>query len=153
MIVLRDASGLNNIGAIFLRDASGLVEIGEVYLRESGGLVEVYSAAGAGDAFTVDVPPNVYGYASSLSSVSVTTGIATATPTGGTAPYTYLWSGGDENWTITNPNSQSTAFRAASVPPADGFVTSFICTVTDDNDSIVVSGSVSAEAYNFGGYE
>lgn len=153
MIALREASGVSNVGAIVLREAAGVVDVGEVYLREASGLAEIYSAAGGGsDAFTVDVPPNAYGYGNSMSPVSVTTEIVTATPTGGTGPFNYLWSGSGSPWTITNPTSPSTAFRAAAVPPADSVVGSFSCAVTDANGNVVNSGAVSAEASNFGGY-
>ena len=153
MIALREASGVSNVGAIVLREAAGVVDVGEVYLREASGLAEIYSAAGGGsDAFTVDVPPNAYGYGNSMSPVSVTTEIVTATPTGGTGPFTYLWSGVGAGWTITNPTSPSTALRADSVPPADGLSTSAACAVTDVNGNTVVSSAVAAEVYNFGGY-
>lgn len=154
MIVLREASGTVNIGALGIRESGGVTEIGEVYIRDASGLKELFSPSeGGGGAFTVDVPPNVYGYGNSLSSIAITTGIATATPIGGTSPFSYAWAGGDENWTITNPASASTAFRAAAVPAADGFTTTFTCTVTDANGQVVESSEVSAEAYNFGGYD
>jgi hypothetical protein len=154
MIVLREASGLTNIGALFLREASGIVEIGEVFLRESGGLVEVYSSIeSGGGAFTVDVTPDSFGARVSSGAGAVTTSEVTATPSGGVAPYTYLWERTDADpadWTIISPTSQSTTFRAAAVGPEDTFNATFTCTVTDANGSEVTSDEVAAQAVNYG---
>ena len=83
---------------------------------------------------TLNVAPfSVSGTGDSNGTIQITSGIATATPTGGTAPYTYAWTkvSGD-TMTVTNSTSASTAFRA-SVGPGDSRSATYRCTVTDKN--------------------
>ncbi len=134
-----------------VRDAGGVAEIGAVLIRDAGGLSEVFNNASA--AFTVDVTPDSFGARNSTPPGGVTTSEVVATPSGGTAPYTFLWERTDAaptDWTIIAPTSQATTFRAAAVGPGDSFDATFTCTVTDANGNSVVSGEVSANAINYG---
>lgn len=74
-------------------------------------------------------PSDVSGSASSLGGTTVTSGYATATPSGGLAPFTYSWSVGG-GLTITNPASATTAF-SKFLSPTQEILTDGTCTVTD----------------------
>ena len=78
-------------------------------------------------------PSSVSGTGDSHAAILITSSTATATPTGGTAPYTYAWTkvSGD-TLTVTNPTNASTAFRA-SIGPGDSRGATYRCTVTDKN--------------------
>lgn len=148
MIGLRKASGLVEQAAVFLRKASGLVEQ-EVYLRTSDGLKLIHSP---GSDLAVDVTPDVFGAGASAGAVSVTTNVATATPSGGDAPYTYDWTTTDEvgaSWTILSPTAASTQFRTSPLAAYDNATATFACTVTDSRGH-TATGSVAATATNYG---
>lgn len=148
---VRDASGIDAIGAIVAREASGLSAIGEALIRDASGLEAFFAPGGS---FTVDVPPTVYGGAAFTSPIAVTTEPATASIVGGRAPFTFLWERTDAalgSWTIINPTAQSTAFRLIAVGPGESETAEFACTVTDANGGVVVSGDVLAYVENYGG--
>lgn len=150
---VRDASGIDVIGAISVRDGSGLSAIGFGLIREASGLETFFSPAGG--AFTVDVPPTVYGGAAFDTPISVTTENVTATVTGGRAPYTYLWERTDAalgDWSIISPNAATTAFRRAALDANESDTAEFACTVTDANGSSVVSADVLSYVENYGGF-
>lgn len=69
---------------------------------------------------------------SSVSSV-VTTAAVTATPTGGTSPYSYSWTrlSGASEITANSPTSASTSFTGDGVPNGVTLTAIFRCTVTD----------------------
>lgn len=152
MIVVRSASGVDEIGEIVMRGASGLSDIGSAFLRDGSGLQEIFAP---GASFSVDVTPDVYGYGNSLGSIAITTSFATATPNGGRAPFTYSWAITDSlgaSWVVVSPSAQSTSLRAASVPATETATATAECTVTDADGRVAVSPPVSAEVYNYGGY-
>ncbi|MGQ3081094.1 MULTISPECIES: hypothetical protein [Alphaproteobacteria] len=82
---------------------------------------------------SLSVTPSVTGAynGSSPGLISITSSTATATPVGGTGPFTYAWThlSGD-TLTVTNPNNASTAFRA-SIGPGDSWSATYRCTATD----------------------
>ncbi len=150
MIALRKAAGLVTQGAVYLRKPSGLVEQ-EVYLRTAAGLKLIHTPNGA---FSVDVPPTVYGGAAFNGGIAVTTENATVTITGGQGPFTFEWERTDGalgDWTIINPTSQTTAFRCIGVGIGESETAEFACTVRDVNGSPVTSGDVLAQVENYGG--
>lgn len=149
---VRDASGIDAIGAISVRGASGLAAIGFGLIRDTDSLETFFSPAGG--AFTVDVPPTVYGGAAFTSPIAVTTENATATVTGGRAPYTFLWARTDAalgDWSIISPTAATTAFRRIAVGAGENDTAEFACTVTDANGSSVASSDVLAYVENYGG--
>lgn len=95
-------------------------------------------------------PSSVSGTGDAISPILITSSTATATPTGGTAPYTYAWTkvSGD-TMTVTNSTSASTAFRT-SVGPGDVKTATYRCTVTDKN-GLTAQDSVSITLTNTNG--
>lgn len=94
----------------------------------------VFDAAQVGGGLSVIAFPEfVRGAQAFGSPVDVTTQATTATGSGGTEPYTYLWSEvtSDGAWTITAPSSRTTSFRATSLAENDTRSGTFKCTVTD----------------------
>lgn len=93
---------------------------------------------------SVTISPSPF-FRGSHSSSTITSGLVTATPTGGSAPYTYAWSvlsSSPTTVTIDNPSSASTTVTADA---SSGEVNcSLRCTVTDASGSTIsadVSGS------------
>jgi hypothetical protein len=94
------------------------------------------------------------GISASLSSSSVTasgatslivTGSVTVTPSGGTAPYTYLWQAAPYNTdgiTVTSPTAATTTFRRNSCASGDTYLGNFFCTVSDAYGVTVDTGMV-----------
>lgn len=152
MSSIRDTDGLSAIGAISARDAANVLsEIGLMAVRTVDGLFEVFSSASS--PFSVDVTPDSYGARVSDYPGPVVTSEVVATPTGGKAPYTYLWQPTGApvaGWSIISPTSQATTFRLATVAPGDSESTTFNCTVTDANGAAVVSADVTATATAYG---
>lgn len=95
-------------------------------------------------------PSSVFGENNSSGVVLITSSTATATPTGGTAPYTYSWAkvSGD-TMTVTASTSASTAFRLG-VGPGDTKSATYRCTVTDKN-GLTAQDSVSITLTNTSG--
>lgn len=90
-------------------------------------------------------PPNVDGF--SFAS-TVTTNPATATPTGGTGPYTYSWTIVAYTSASAPPNinaglSATTTFTQSGVSPAMPETATFRCTVTD---SVAATASADCDA-------
>lgn len=94
----------------------------------------VFDAAKVGGGLTVFALPTLARGAQAFGSpVDVTTQPATATASGGTEPYSYLWSTvtSDGAWVITSPNSRTTSFRRSALSEAQTSTATFKCTVTD----------------------
>lgn len=104
------------------------------------------ASAGAGRRLQVVASPaSVSGNASSAGvTTEVTSGSATATVSGGVAPYSYAWSRSSGSTLIEalTGSLATTAWRG-DIPEADpSQVAIFICTVTDAVGAIAVSGGV-----------
>lgn len=82
---------------------------------------------------------------------NVQTSAVTATPEGGTAPFTYTWSqtGGDTA-EILSPTSGVTAFRLLAVAPYAINMATFLVTVNDAYGNPADSGEVTAQGSNLG---
>lgn len=154
MITARNITTAKQIASIKVRDGSNVLkDIASIKIRNASNVLKtVFSPA---NNLAVSVPAFVYGAQSSGSAIDVTTEIATAIPTGGTAPYSYSWARTDAfggTWTIFLPTNASTAFRASSVAAGDSKLAEFVCTVTDARGNSVASITINATADNFGGF-
>lgn len=133
-IRIRDAgNALRTVAALRMRDAgNALRTIQMIRMRDASNVLRtVYVAMAA----AVN-PSSVSGTRGSFGpgALSVTSNVATATPSGGTAPFTYAWSfvAGDNTIGATAPTSASTTF-SASVPFGSQKSATFGVTVTDAN--------------------
>ena len=66
---------------------------------------------------------------------ATTNSASTVTPSGGTAPYTYLWGrvSGSFDIDIDSSTTAATTFSASGLVPGDSRTTVFRCTVTDSS--------------------
>lgn len=98
-------------------------------------------------AMTVTIAPSP-NFASSYSpgTATPTTSFSTATPVGGTAPYTYAWTV-DNGWSLTSPTAQSVAFGSVGIGPGDGSDATGTVVVTDANGS-TATATISLTSYN-----
>jgi len=154
MITARNITTAKQIEAVKVRNALSVSKgITSIKVRNASNILKtVFSPA---NDLAVNVPAFVYGAQSSGSAVDVTTEIATAIATGGTAPYSYSWARTDAfggTWTIFLPTNAATAFRASSVAAGDSKLAEFVCTVTDSRGNSVASITINATADNFGGF-
>ena len=74
----------------------------------------------------------------------------TATPSGGVAPYVYLWNrvSGDSAAEATAPNSASTLFDRFEIPPGPPKVSQWRCTVTDAASQVAHTPNVQVTFYD-----
>lgn len=129
---------------ILFKDDGGVDRtISEVLFKDDGGTDRtiseirhganiVYSTA---PDLTVVVAPDSVGGDAGLSG-SATSTTAYATPSGGTAPYTYLWTIEDEiggTITVDAPTASSTTFSVSGIPTSEFWTGTGRCTVTDAN--------------------
>lgn len=147
MRVRDQTNAIRTVTAIAVRDAANTLRSAtQGVVRDAAGALRVFFSALSATAS----PNNVVGYASTNSSDPITTNSATATPAGGTAPFTYAWSG-TAGWTITSPASASTAFTSPPVSPGDVANGDFTCTITDASGAVATTNPVSANVVNLGG--
>lgn len=148
MFSARDATTLRTVKNVKARDAGGVLRQCQfAKVRASDGALRTVWAYLTASASV----SSVEGYGNSITSIGITTASVTATPTGGTAPYTYAWTrtdGGADAWTITTPTAATTSFRATAVLPSDNQTATFICTVTDANGRTAATSAVSASSTN-----
>lgn len=136
---VRDAGGtLRTIQQVTLRDTDGTErDIQFIKVNGGGGSSLVFQKPGAGaGALAVTIAPTSIGHALISTGAPLNFSVsATATVTGGTAPYTYAWTiePGSSNPAAFSPtNAATTTFTATLTPPstAGGW---YDCTVTDAN--------------------
>lgn len=131
---------------------SGDVEREVVRIRRRGadGIDRVMWAKAA--ALSVSLNTDlVVGATASAIPANVQTSAVTASPIGGTAPFTYAWSqtAGDPA-EILSPTNAVTAFRLISVALYDTLLATFKVTVTDAYGNPADSGEVTAQGSNLG---
>lgn len=133
---IRDATNTaRNITGIAVRDDVGTLRtISEVRARDTNGTLRlVWSSA---PPLSVAASPD-YVFGVTLGGGSVATGNTTATPTGGTAPYTYAWTvtAFDNSVTpsVTAPTSATTSFLQTNIGLGESFSATFQIEVTDSN--------------------
>jgi hypothetical protein len=113
-------------------------------------LVPLNSRGGSGGAFTVTIKPASVYYYNPTGGTSGTTRSVTATATGGTAPYTYAWTGAaSATFTISSAAAATTTFSGDGVGSFSDVTEIKRCTVTD-NVAAVAFATVSVEM-QFGG--
>lgn len=129
-IRMRDGGGvLRTIQRVRMRDAAGVLRTVWEYLSVVLDVYYVYGLNGGAASYGV-----------------VTTATVTATVTGGTAPFTYLWEyvSGDLGISADTPTADNTTF-SATVSDTSNAVAYFRLKVTDTNGSIVYSEQVAIE--------
>lgn len=100
-------------------------------------------------------PATVNGAAATSSTVTILTSFTLATPSGGTAPYSYAWSlvtssGG--TWSIGHSTLSETQFVCAGVADGAGYTADFKCQVTDSDGHSAFTNTVTATVTNFGSF-
>jgi len=133
-----------------------------IAFRDAGNVLRTATAGKARDASNVLRPvfgvlavglsaTSVFGNVNSGGAIDITTPSVTATPTGGSAPYTAAWTqtGGD-TFTITNPSALTTSFVGVAVAPSTASTGTFVCTITDASGQSIASAVVTAKARNIG---
>lgn len=141
---------LQTIKGISYRDAGNVLRTAVSGVVRDGGNVlrTLFNALTASAS-----PADVSGTVSSSSAVTATTESATASPGGGTSPFSYAWSVvSGAGWTIGTPAAASTSFKSPAINPGDYAEATFKCTVTDASGAIAETNIVTATATNIGGY-
>lgn len=146
MTAVRLVSGLGTLAGIALRDAASVLKtVTTAQIRTVAGLKAFFSGMTASAA-----PTGVAGYVAGGVDATATTLPATATPSGGIAPYTYEWTQvSGPSWTIDSPTAATTTFSNA-LNPGETSNAIFACTVTDATGYEAVTNTVSAVVSNIG---
>lgn len=149
MSAFRTSGGLMQIAAIHFRDAANVLkDVGVGQHRDGANALKAFFAA-----MSASIPETVSGFVNKPSGADVITPSVAVTVTGGSAPYTYLWSrtdAGATTWSITSPTASETTFKAVGVASGDTETATFKCTVTSSAGS-VDSNVIDATAINLGG--
>lgn len=127
-IRIRDEGGtLRTVSRIRMRDETGVLRlITRIRVRDTSNVLRTVF-----QYFTIDVSPT--SITETASTPTIETGVsATASVTGGSAPFTYVWinSLGDPIQ-ATTPSSATTTFRKTSTLRGDSYLAEFVCQVTD----------------------
>jgi hypothetical protein len=141
-IRIRDAAGtLRTLARIRMRDETGTLRtIQRIRIRDAGGVLRL-----VWQAMTVALSGSTA--TASAATSTITTSSVTATPSGGTAPYTYIWEGAAYNTDgigVTTPTAATTTFRRFACASGDTYLGDFSCTVTDALGVVATSGNVAA---------
>jgi len=102
---------------------------------------DIPSSGGGGGTLLVYAAPASFNVSAELS--TGTTKLCACSLTGGTSPYSYLWSlASGSGINILDPTSQVTQFRATAMSVGEVRTATFVCTVTDSTSSVVASNTV-----------
>jgi hypothetical protein len=145
MLAVRTLTGLQTIKAVKVRDSGSVLRTCQfVKVRDASNVLRtVWSAL---TASVSNASPT--GIGDSPGAIPITTQTVTASPVGGTAPFTYAWTQtGGETATIGSPTSASTPFTFAAVDPGDSKAGAFSCLITDATGA-TASVAVNATATN-----
>jgi hypothetical protein len=129
-----DSNTLRTVTQLRLQDAGGTLRtITRVRIRDQNNVLRTVYDPGGASSFVVNLDfANRYGFSNTG---TITTNTVTATPSGGTGPYTYAWTlishDGPVNPTATSAATAATAFTQTAVGPGEIYSAVFRCTVTD----------------------
>ena len=140
-IRLRDAAGtLRTVARIRARDEGGVLRtIQRIRIRDASNILRT-----VWQAMTVALSGSTASGTAATS--TITSSSVTATPSGGTAPYTYLWQAAPYNTDgigITTPTAAATSFRRTACKSGDTYLGDFNCQVTDALGVVAFSPMVS----------
>jgi hypothetical protein len=151
-LFIRDAGNVSReISELVIRDATNTPRtIAELWVRDTNNTPRLVFNPSGSATLSVEVAPS-FVFGTSGSSI-VTSDPCTATPSGGTAPYTYGWSLVTSDFvpapSIDSPTADTTTFTQTGLGPGDSANASFTCTVTDDNGITITSTEVGATFYS-----
>jgi len=132
--IVRDVTNVaRTITAIQVRDGTNTPrDISQVWVRDSSNTPRM--------VFSLAPPMSVVAAPGTISGTTAGTGTAvtnstTATPTGGTAPYTYAWQiisfDGPVTPTANSPTAATSAFTQTGIGIGESFSATIVCQVTD----------------------
>lgn len=123
----RDTAALRTATEVYLRGSSGSHPIDRMMMRTDAGVSEFYRRG-----LRPFADPSIAEGSSSARAGPVTTNTVVVSVSGGTAPYSHLWSSAN-GIAATAPSSATTAFRGS--PPAfSGYLYAVLTdTITDAN--------------------
>jgi hypothetical protein len=149
---VRTAAGSLDIAAIHVRDAaSDLKEVVRGRVRNAPGQLKTFFSSIAAPGGATAEPVSVIGYASSAGARQIDTNPATASASGGVAPFTYAWELVDAaGWTINSPAAASTSFKSPAVNAYESSDGSFRCKITDATGAESYTNDVFANVSNLG---
>lgn len=146
-LIIRDGTNTpRTVTELIIQDATDTARtITELWMRDASNTPRLIYSTTAALSVAVNNNP--------VSGVTSGTGTAvsnstTATPTGGTAPYTYAWTLISHNHpttppTIGSPAAAATTFTQSGIGSGASYAATFRCTVTDANGN-TASTDVSA---------
>lgn len=141
-IIARDgANTQRTITAVVARDATNTARtITEGWVRDTNNVSRLFFNPSGSASLSVSVfPTTVHGISSGSGTAKTNT--CTATATGGTAPYTYLWtlvplsSDAPVDPTVDSPTSAATKFTQTAMDPSGVYTSTWTITVTDANSN------------------
>ena len=138
-IKTKDAGGvLQTITVAKIRDGATLRQLRAIKLWDGAVMRTVAQFV---DPLTVTASPSSV---SSLGSGStITSGSVTAIPSGGLAPYTYVWARTSGSATVNTPASAVTTFTETGMAADELRSNAFTCTVSDSSEqTAVLSGFI-----------
>lgn len=145
-MTLKDASGvLQTITAVQVKDGSSMRSIVRMKVMDGATLRTVATFV---QPLTASAPAGEF--TRSFDSETMTSDPVTCTPSGGLAPYTYLWTVVSGTVSITTPTAASTTFsKTVTTPSVQEFAT-VRCTVTDSAGSTATDDVALTFIYNDG---
>jgi hypothetical protein len=154
-LIIRDGTNTaRTLTALVIRDGGNVARtITELWVRDLNNVPRlVFNPSGSATLAVSLSADSVHGR--SHGTGTATTSIVTATPTGGTAPYTYAWSlvdtDGTPNPDADNPTSAATSFTQTGMNPDDYIASNWLLTVTDTN-GVTTTANVSATFNDYTG--